>query len=210
MNASALQRVRALPAVFTLSMLAARLDGDKAKAAIYAKRWKDAGMIEPAGPRIGVYYNLIADPQAPSLYAFDALGLVFPEAVVAGETVLHDAGWTTQIPNNTQVIVLNRRSLPMLNGFDFHQRPAQWFAQFHGDIRREAGARLSPSAALVDAWAFGDDPGQPMWQPDIDDLEVDDIDWVSVRDCFERHLVDVPDMYRHYLCAPVRRAAPTK
>lgn len=201
MSISAIERLRALPAVFSLAMLAARLDSDKAKASIYAKRWKDAGLIRAVGPRVGVYYNLLVDPQGPSTHSLNALRLVFPEAVIAAETVLHDAGWTTQIPFNTQVIVLDRRTVPQIDGFDLHRRPRKWFSGFSPDIDQAAFARLSPYGALVDAYQYDGYGGQRTWRPDLDDLQTDEINWGRLAQLFQAHGQPLPAAYRSQLAA---------
>lgn len=196
MNISAIARLRQLPAVFSLSMLAARLDADKTKASIYAKRWKDAGLIRAVGPKVGVYYNLLVDPQAASTQSLNALRLVFPEAVIGAETVLHDAGWTTQIPYKTHVIVLDRRSVPQIDGFELHRRPRAWFAEFAQEIDQTSFARLSAYGALVDAYKYGRYSHQRAWCPDIDDLQSDEIDWARLVAVFERHQQPWPTAYQ--------------
>lgn len=195
MNASAMQRLRALPAVFSLTMLASRLNGDRGRASIYVRRWKEAGLVLGAGPRLGIYFNLAVDPQAASMRALEAVKLAFPEAVICGETVLHDEGWTTQIPQSTQLIVLEARTLPQVYGFELHGRPASWFVEFANEIDQEGFARLSPRAALVDAWKYHGYKGDVMWRPDPDDLESDEVDWDGLVRLFGAHNTPFPDIY---------------
>lgn len=195
MNASAIQRLRELPEVFSISVLAARLGGDKNRAAIYAKRWRDSGLLAAAGPRVGVYFNLVRRPDAASTLTLDALQMIFPEAVLSGETVLHDAGWTTQIPRLTQVVVLDRKSLPEVYGFEIHRRPASWFWAFQHEIRRETFPRLSPEGALTDLWGSHGRKGVALWRPDIDDLEEDEINWSVVKQVFDDQKLAWPDNY---------------
>lgn len=195
MSTSAIQRLRELPEVFSISVLAARLGGDKDRAAIYAKRWRDAELLAAAGPRVGVYFNLVRRPDAASALTLDALQMIFPEAVLSGETVLHDSGWTTQIPQLTQVVVLDRKSLPEVYGFEIHRRPASWFLAFQHEIQRETFPRLSPAGALADLWGSHGRKGVALWRPDIDDLEEDEIDWPSVKQVFDDQGVAWPDSY---------------
>ena len=195
MITSAFDRLRSLPVVFSLPILAARLNGDRVRAAIYAKRWKDSGLISAAGPKVGVYFNRVVDPDASRTRTLDALKMVFPEATICGETVLHDAGWTTQIPRTTQVIVMDRRTIPSLFEYELHRRPTKWFSEFHSHIRTESFPRLTPFAALVDAWKYDRFKGDRMWRPDPDDLEEDEIDWEQLRALFAEHQVPWPAHY---------------
>ncbi|MGE4125898.1 MAG: hypothetical protein AB7E59_11630 [Pusillimonas sp.] len=200
MKTSAFDRLRALPAIFSISMLAARLDGNKDKASIYAKRWKDAGLIRAAGPRVGVYYNLVVDPQEPVTRSLEALHLLYPKAVIAADTVLHDQGWTTQIPLKTQVIVNDHRTVPVLDGFDLHRRPRKWFREFAEHIDQTTFARLTPYGALADACKYGQYNHQRMWVPDIDDLEADEIDWEQLHQVFDAHDIELPPPYQELAC----------
>lgn len=195
MSTAAVSRLRDLPPVFSLTVLAARLGGSKEKAAIYAKRWKEAGLVAPAGPRLGIYFNLVVNPQAATDMALQALQIGFPEAVICGESVLHDAGWTTQIPWMTQVIVSDRRSLPEFYGFELHKRPMSWFVEFADQIQRESFPRLTPAGALADLWKNNGRNGVRLWLPDIDDLEEDEIDWTEVRRLFDEKRISWPENY---------------
>ncbi len=171
----------ALPAVFSLPMLQACLGGDASKAAIYATRWHTRGLLKRAGPRLGIYYNRVRDPQGSQASRPEAARLAFPSAVLTGSTVLHDAGWTTQIPQVMEVAVLARRSYPAVDGLSFHGRTRAWYGQVHDwIIRGGVVPALKPAMALADAWA---DP--ELWHPDPDDLEAQDVDWPAAREAFE-------------------------
>ncbi len=171
----------ALPAVFSLPILQARLGGDANKAAIYATRWHTRGLLERAGPRLGIYYNRVRDPQGLEASRLQAARLVFPSSVLIGSTVLHDAGWSTQISQVREVAVLVRRSYPAVDGVVFHGRTRVWYGQVHdGIIRDGVVPALKPAMALADAWA---DP--ELWHPDLDDLEAEDVDWPAAQKAFE-------------------------
>lgn len=190
MSTSALDYLRCLPEVFSLNYLAARMDGDKAKASVYLSRWKLSGLVSSFGQRTGVHFNLLRNPNAPQDGIFNALEMVFPGAVIIGASVLHDAAWTTQIPRAIDVAVLNRRSFPVIAGFDIHCRPREWFALMRSGIDFSGYPKLKPAYALADAFMY---PG--LWQPDIDDLEEDEVDWPACRSVFGQVNVDWPVQY---------------
>jgi hypothetical protein len=97
----------------------------------------------------------------------------YPSVVLMGESVLHEAGWITQIPAQLSVAVLSRRSYVSFHGFEIHGRPLSWFKKVHSFIDPEAQKRvynlraLPPAIALADLYA--DAAG---WHPDPDDLDI--------------------------------------
>jgi len=190
MNTLTWQRLRALPEVFTRNDMAAiHFDGDKNKASVYLSRWKKMGLVTSFGSS-GVYFNLLRNPDAARDGSLTALGLLFPEAVIIGASALHDVGWTTQIPMTTDVAVKRRASYPAPPGFNLHPRSVAWFRTMHDYIDLVGFPRLSPDAALADAWLHAG-----MWHPDLDDLESDEIDVLILRETFIRLKVAWPSQY---------------
>ena len=61
---SAVERLQELPEVFTLNTVAAMLDCDTGNASTYIARWKDSGLVKSLGPRTGIHFNLLKNPQA--------------------------------------------------------------------------------------------------------------------------------------------------
>lgn len=199
---SAFERLKLLPEVFTLNTLAAFTGGDAGKAAVYAHRWKHAGLIAPLGPRVGVFFNLLKNPRAPSERLLDAVKLVFPEAVLSGVSVIHRAGWTTQIPRIVDINILTRRTVPRVDGVDLHLRPREWYIEFADQILREGFPRLDPEFALADAWKY------KVWRPDPDDLDFDEINVGKLVGLFDRLREPYP---RYFPQAPENRGlAPQK
>jgi len=47
----------------------------------------------------------------------DELKLIYPSAVVRGESILHSAGWITQIPQRINIAVLESRTYVDISGF---------------------------------------------------------------------------------------------
>ncbi len=88
-------------------------------------------------------------------------------------TVLHNAGWITQIPQALHIAVEQRRSYVQITGCQLHPKPLAWF---------KAVTLLQPSQAaftthglrtLPPAWALADLQADPhAWHPDPDDLDI--------------------------------------
>lgn len=168
---SAFERLRSLPKSFSIEQLSLLCDLAPHMAAKYASRWIEAGLIVPAGPRVGYYANLVADPaqSRSSAWRTQALLYTYPSATVVGASVLASAGWVTQIPRETQIAVLAPARRARIDGFDVSARTRRWFERTHAFCRPgEQGLReLTPAMALADAYARAD-----TWHPDPDDLEI--------------------------------------
>lgn len=193
-NRSAIEVLRSAPEVFDLSTFQ-RLNGlERRQAHVYLSRWAKAGLVQSAGPRVGVYFNLIRDPAGVSTRAAEALDLVHGTAVMNGASVLHAAGWTTQIPHRVTVAALSRQTFPQLDAFDVVPRRRSWFEKVadNDGMLREGGTyglpSLTPAFALADAFKHVDG-----WRPDPDDLYLDDADPGEVRNAFRALRADVPD-----------------
>lgn len=191
---SSLDRLRNLPGVFTTKTLAAHLGGDTRTASVYLARWKKDALIAPLGPRAGVHFNLLRDPGAEAEFRMDAVSLVLPGALIAGISAVHDAGWTTQIPAETDIFIPSRRTAPDLTGFRISTRPRSWFASARRNIDLGGPVpTVAPAFALADLWTSGD------WRPDPDDLEWDMIDADDLEAAFALFGEDVPGAWRDEL-----------
>lgn len=171
--ANAISRLRSLPEAFTFAGFR-RLTGFSDKtAAVCLHRWKARDLIEPAGDRAGIYFNKLKNPQPQSSLRIEALLFEYPSAILCGESVLHAAGWITQIPARITVAVLIRPSYVSFHGFEIRGRPLSWLKKVHdavnaADNPRVYGMRALPAPyALVDLYA---DP--KAWHPEIDDLDI--------------------------------------
>jgi len=58
----------------------------------------------------GIYFNKLRVPQVDASLRISALLFEYPSAILCGESVLHAAGWITQIPARLSVSVLSRPS----------------------------------------------------------------------------------------------------
>jgi hypothetical protein len=187
---SALTRLRELPEAFTFAGFCKLNRFSNNVASVCLRRWKEKGLIEPAGERARIYFNKLRTPRVDSALRVAALLFEYPSAVLCGESVLHAAGWITQIPAQLSVAVLSRRSYVSLHAFDIRGRPLSWFRKIHPlmDLaveKRVYGLRaLPPALALADLYA---DP--EGWHPDPDDLDIPDQDRDSVLSAFA--LLDV-------------------
>jgi hypothetical protein len=183
---SALARLRELPEAFTFAGFCRLNRFSNPVAAVCLRRWKEKGLIEPAGARAKIYFNKLRSPQVDSSLRVAALMFEYPSAILCGESVLHAAGWITQIPAQLSVAVLSRPSYVSLDGFDIRGRPLSWFRKIHSlidpsETKRVYGLRaLPPALALADVYA---DP--KAWHPDPDDLDISTEDRQSVLSAFE-------------------------
>jgi hypothetical protein len=170
-------RLRELPEAFTFAGFCKLNRFSNNVAAVCLRRWKEKGLIEPAGDRAGIYFNKLRAPEVDSSLRVAALLFEYPSAILCGESVLHAAGWITQIPAQISVAVLSRPSYVSLHGFDIRGRPLSWFRKVHPLVdtsveKQVYGLRaLPPALALADLYA---DPN--AWHPDPDDLDIPDQD----------------------------------
>ena len=170
---SAIDRLRDLPEAFTLATFR-RLTGfsDNA-AAVCLHRWKTKDLIEPAGERAGIYFNKLKAPQPDTSLRIEALLYEYPSAILCGESVLHAAGWITQVPAQLTVAVLLRPTYVSFRGFEIRGRPLSWFTAVHADVSTRGNDRVYGMRALPPALALVDLYGDiKAWHPDPDDLDV--------------------------------------
>jgi hypothetical protein len=183
---NALSRLRELPEAFTFAGFCKLSRFSNNAASVCLQRWKEKGLIEPAGERARIYFNKLRSPQVDSAMRVAALLFEYPSAILCGESVLHAAGWITQIPAQLSVAVLSRPSYVSLHGFDIRGRPLSWFRKIHPLLEPSAEKRvyglraLPPALALADLYAHSDG-----WHPDPDDLDIPDEDHGSVLSAFE-------------------------
>ncbi len=195
---AALTRLLSLPEVFTFAGFCKMTDLSADAAAVYLRRWKVRGLIEPAGARAGIYFNKLKRAQIESSDRIAALLFEYPTAVLCGESVLHAAGWITQIPARLSVAVMSRRSFVSLHGFDIRGRPRTWFGKVHAAVNAPGNERiyglkaLPPALALVDLYT--DAKG---WHPALDDLDLPEEEKAAVLGASELLRVRLPAALRN-------------
>lgn len=173
----AYDRLIELPAVFALPTAMRRLGLDMPSTRVTLSRWCKRGYIQAAGPRAGVYYNLVADRESPSERLCDAIMMLYPSAVLSEASVLHASGWTTQVPRRLSVNVIRRPSCTRLYGVDLRPRGIEWFKLMHREhaivSHEDAGFPTYGLRSLKPEWALADMMSDPdAWHPDEDDLDV--------------------------------------
>jgi hypothetical protein len=110
-----------------------------------------------------------------------ALLFEYPSAMLCGESVLHAAGWITQIPARLSVAVISRPSYVSLHGFDIQGRPLSWFKKVHASVDPSADKRLYGLRTLPAPLARADMYGNSKaWHPDVDDLDIPQKEAASV------------------------------
>lgn len=170
---SAIVRLRSLPEAFTLAAFRRLTGFSENAAAVCLHRWKTKDLIEAAGERAGIYFNKLKNPQPDTVLRVEALLYEYPSAILSGESVLHAAGWITQVPAQITVAVLLRLSCVSFRGFEIRGRPLSWFTAVHGDVSARSNDRVYRMRALTPALALVDLYGDPQaWHPDPDDLDV--------------------------------------
>lgn len=183
---SALTRLRELPEAFTFAGFCKLTHFSNNAASVCLQRWKQKGLIEPAGERARIYFNKLRSPQIDSSLRVAALLFEYPSAILCGESVLHAAGWITQIPAQLSIAVLSRPSYVSLHGFEIRGRPLSWFQKIHPLLDSAADKRvyglraLPPALALADLYA-----DRTGWHPDRDDLDIPGEKHDSVVSAFE-------------------------
>jgi hypothetical protein len=172
---SARDRLLRLPAWFSLGTASDSAGMPRVSMAVYLNRWKAAGLVESFGPRSGVYFNRVLEPNTSIATRIDALRWLYPEAMLIGDTVLHAAGWITQIPRWTHVAIIDQRTRHHLNGVRLHLRGRSWFGSVRsGVLSPGKGACGLMLPELAPAWALADQIRRGE-SPDPDDIELDEI-----------------------------------
>ena len=177
---SALDCLKEFPEVFSLQYMCLLRNLDKRSAIDALYEWKKRGLIESAGPRSGMYYNILKSGKISGDMRVKALLKEYPSAILMGESVLHNSGCTTQIPQEISVAVLSRPTYVKIDGFSLNGRPKRWYKEYQSHFLNQEdvefatfGLRtLPPHLALLDLYK---DEKIGGWKPDIDDLEIDDI-----------------------------------
>lgn len=156
----------------------------------YCWRWSKLGYARMGGPRLGVYYNLIREPEYGRHLGDLVLKAISRPAVVAGASALNHHGWTTQMPHRLEIAVAVSGKLPTIRQIDdvtLAPRPRRWFERAFS--RAEPGPQglptLPPEYALVDVVRLrADGVDDPLWLPDPDDIsiDVDDEDRAGIVD----------------------------
>jgi hypothetical protein len=178
---SALARLRDLPEAFTFAGFCKLTRLSNKAAAVCLTRWKEKGLVEAAGERARLYFNKLKCNEVDGSLRIAALLFEYPSAVLCGESVLHAAGWITQIPARLSVDVISRQSYVSLHGFDIRGRPLSWFKRIHFTVDSSPDKRIYGLRTLPTPLALADLYGDPKgWHPDMDDLDIPQEDLASV------------------------------
>lgn len=197
---SAVDRLRNLPEAFTFAAFRRLTGFSNEAAAVCLHRWKAKDLIEPAGDRAGIYFNKLKCSEPDASIRVQALLFEYPSATLVGESVLHAAGWITQIPARLTVAVLRRPTYVSFRGFDIRGRPLTWFKAVHSAIDAPGSERVYGLRALPPAFALADLYADPRgWHPDPDDLDIPDDQLSQLASACERLRVRLPAVLRNAL-----------
>lgn len=170
---SAIERLAAVPEVFTGGDLTTLFGWKSAIASSYLASWRRSGLIRSLGGRSDVHMNLVQNRQ---INPEAALRRAFPNAVKLGVDVLREAGWTTQIPTAPEVAVPTSSSLYTLQEFDLTTRTNKWFLLVAPGMQAvEQGInQLKPAWALADMLARAlDSRIKKAWLLDPEDIDLE-------------------------------------
>lgn len=167
---------RSLPPVLSRDELMASTHTKASLMPLYVNRWIKAGFLRKAGPRSGVYYNLIADPQWEA-HIPEAVRKRFPNAIVGGPTVLHATGCQTQIPAKMWFIVEREACFPIFDGVQWMVRSSKWFHKNAPQQQLFGLPSLSPKQALEDGLKH--QTFKNAWVPDEDDIDTEEVEEMS-------------------------------
>lgn len=167
-----------LPELFSISDMCKQLNMPRDRVKTYIYRWKQRGLVQDLGPRCGIYFNLLKNPNAHDAHLYSAIKRLYPSAVLGGEQVLHDHGWTTQIPQYLSIYVATRRDYTEIHGVQLLPRNVDWYHRVHNYIDRSGDLpTLKAEMVIADMWKNPE--GQ--WVPDPDDLYLDKEDAEKIQ-----------------------------
>lgn len=200
---SAYQRLMAMPEIFNAISFARLNNVTPKEASVYLSRMKTKKMVDSFDGRAKVYFNLVKNQQAKSDHIIDGLKMIYPCAILRGESVLHNAGWTTQIPQRINIAVLESRSYINISEFVLSPKKQDWYDKVRSHwlmpnnkekIATFGLPALPPALALADLYHSKSD-----WQPDPDDLDIDEQDWEAIKKAFDFFKLDIPEKYREFI-----------
>jgi hypothetical protein len=170
---SAIQRLAAMPEVFTGGDLSTVYGWKSAITSNYLANWRKNGLVRALGGRSDVHMNLVRNRQ---VNAEVALRRAFPNSVKVGVDVLREAGWTTQIPTTPEIAVPTASALYAVQDFELTTRTGKWFLLVAPGIQTvEQGInQLKPSWALADMLARAQDSRiKKAWLLDPEDVDLE-------------------------------------
>ena len=173
---SAIERLRAMPEIFTGSELTVLFGWKSGIASSYLAHWRKAGLVQSLGGRSDVHMNLIRNPQPNTE---QALRRVYPNAIKVGVDRLRAAGWITQIPARQEVAIAPTNSRYSIEGFELVTRPEKWFQTVKPGTDKAADGidRLKPAWALADMISRAQDRRvHNAWLPDPEDIDLPSMD----------------------------------
>src|SRR3984893_14730979 len=152
----ALARMRDLPEALTFAGFCKLTRLSNNAAAVCLTRWKNKGLVDAAGERARLYFNKLKCNEVDGSLRIAALLFEYPSAMLCGESVLHAAGWITQIPACLSVAVISRPSYVARHGFDIRGRPVSWFKKVRPAVDPSPDKRIYGRRSLPTPLALAD------------------------------------------------------
>lgn len=176
-----LKRLLALPDVFDLDQVEAVTGLTRHAVRMMLSRAHADGLVAPAGPRSGVYYNFVrsAERQVEA-----AARLAIPSAIAIGPSALHWHHATSQRSHLLTVSWLkNRRRpyMPAVHDVIAVPRSIEWYRAIAGHITPGPGGIpvLDAAYAIADMRMNGGEGDIPVLEEgdiDLDDADLDEAD----------------------------------
>lgn len=181
---SARSRLLELPEAFHCNQLTLRYGFPKETSGVFLSRWERAGLVKKAGPRSGWWFNLVRNQNAPAACRMNVLLAEHPRAVVGGATVLHDCGWTDQIPARTDVLIPGKRNPSTMYGFNVRPAGERWLGLAQPRFVRDGSIPRLPAAdALIELLFFA----KGQWSPKPDDLDESEVDFTLLAEAAKHY-----------------------
>jgi len=174
----AVSSLQSLPAVFDIRDMEVLLGMDRGYIKNRIHRWSERNMIVPLGPKAGVYFNLVVDPNGPQTRIKESLDKLLGRAFVGiGAMSLHQYGWLPNQPQQKEIAVpvsASVRTIPKMNGIIAAGRLRGWF---HAVLPKASesvdGIRIAPPEfALVEA--IKSEGSEGLWNPSPSDIVIPD------------------------------------
>ena len=182
---SAIERLKALPAVFRGPDLTIRFEWTSKTASHYLYLWKKRGLVQALGGHSDVFANLLRSEYADWE---QALLMVHPSALVMGLESLRQYGWTTQIPFLPTVAVEDLERSFSIDHFDIQRKSAAWMKFARQGIDRASMITTTALPRLRPAWALADLISSQGWG--ACGLQPDDLDWDAITPQDEKDWAD--------------------
>ncbi len=184
-----------MPDVFSIDQLQKATQVSRHAIRMMLARAHADGLVAPAGPRSGIYYNFVRNPER---RIEEAARMAIPSAVLIGPSALHWHHATSQRSHLLTVSWLkNRRQpyMPAIHDVIAVARSIEWYRSIAGHIAPGPGGLpvLDPAFAIADMRLNGGGDDIPVLEEgdlDLDDADIDEGDVSEALAVFRDHGIE--------------------